>query len=95
MNDLHQFRRQERNIDPSSLPGPGTQVRILHWSTVNEDGSPTVIDDNKMIPPGTLGIVDSIDDAGTIHVKWDGGFRLGILPSDEFEVVVEEDLPDA
>jgi Domain of unknown function (DUF4314) len=29
--------------------------------------------------PGTLGTVDLVDDAGTVHVRWDNGSRLGMV----------------
>jgi Domain of unknown function (DUF4314) len=29
--------------------------------------------------PGTLGTVTLVDDAGTIHVEWDDGRRLGLV----------------
>lgn len=29
---------------------------------------------------GDLGIVDYIDDAGTIFVSWDNGSKLGLIP---------------
>jgi uncharacterized protein DUF4314 len=34
------------------------------------------------LQPGTLGTVSMVDDAGTIHVDWDNGSRLGIIPED-------------
>ncbi len=34
---------------------------------------------DKFAPPiGTLGTVMSVDDIGTIHVKWDNGSTLGV-----------------
>ena len=32
------------------------------------------------IPEGTKGTVDAVDDIGTIHVRWDNGSGLGIVP---------------
>ena len=32
------------------------------------------------IPEGTKGTVDAVDDIGTIHVRWDNGSRLGVVP---------------
>lgn len=32
------------------------------------------------IPEGTEGTVDTVDDIGTIHVRWDNGSRLGAVP---------------
>ena len=42
-------------------------------------GDPTH-DDNSRVPSGSLGTVDSVDDAGTIHVNWDNGLTLGLIP---------------
>ena len=37
---------------------------------------------------GTIGTITNIDDAGTIHVKWETGSSLGLIPSiDVFEVI--------
>lgn len=39
------------------------------------------------IPMGTVGVVENVDDIGTIHVKWENGVRLGLIPGvDSFEV---------
>lgn len=38
------------------------------------------------VPSGTLGIVDKVDDAGTIHVIWENGSYLGLIYGvDSFE----------
>lgn len=38
------------------------------------------------IPAGTCGTVEGVDDIGTIHVLWDTGVALGIIPeTDAFE----------
>ena len=40
------------------------------------------------VPAGTIGIVDHIDDAGTIHMKWENGSSLGLIEGqDQFEVI--------
>jgi hypothetical protein len=43
-------------------------------------GPSKVIDDNITVPPGTQGTVHFIDDTGTVHVQWDNGARLGLVP---------------
>ena len=48
------------------------------------------MDDIQAPPSGTLGTVDSVDDAGTIHMKWDNGSSLGLCPEvDKFKIVGE------
>lgn len=43
------------------------------------------------IPTGTEGIIDSIDDRGTLHINWDNGSALGlVIGTDEFEVIGED-----
>lgn len=40
------------------------------------------------IPTGTEGIIDRIDDQGTLHINWDNGSTLGlVVGTDEFEVI--------
>ena len=44
--------------------------------------------DDYPILSGELGTVDAVDDMGTIHVNWDSGRRLGLVPEeDEYEIV--------
>jgi hypothetical protein len=41
--------------------------------------------------PGTRGTVTLIDDLGTVHVRWDDGRNLGLVPGqDEWRVVADE-----
>lgn len=40
------------------------------------------------VPTGTVGTVTSVDDVGTVHVAWDNGSRLGLVPdADRWEVI--------
>lgn len=40
------------------------------------------------VPSGTLGTVNRVDDAGTIHMTWDNGQSLGLMDGeDDFTVV--------
>lgn len=46
------------------------------------------MDDMQTPPAGTEGTVQYVDDAGTIHVHWDTGGSLGLVPGvDEWELV--------
>lgn len=42
------------------------------------------------IYPGTKGTVVHVDDMGTIHMKWDNGRTLGLLPYEDSFKIIEE-----
>lgn len=43
------------------------------------------------VPKGTLGTINYVDDAGTIHMKWDNGSSLGLIADEDYiEVICEE-----
>ena len=59
---------------------PGTRIMLDH------------MDDNWAVPRGTRGSVTQVDDAGTIHMKWDNGRSLGIVPQvDQFRKLTEQE----
>ena len=59
---------------------PGTRIMLDHK------------DDNWAVPRGTRGSVTQVDDAGTIHMKWDNGRSLGIVPQvDQFRKLTEQE----
>ena len=59
---------------------PGTRIRL---NFMNDPYAP--------ITPGTEGIVDVVDDAGSIHMKWDNGRALALIPGvDSFTVLPPE-----
>lgn len=44
-------------------------------------------DEKYPILPGTIGVVTHIDDMGSIHLKWQNGSSLAIIPEvDSFRV---------
>lgn len=46
------------------------------------------MEDDQAPPKGTLGTVQYIDDLGTIHVRWDTGSCLGLIPEiDDWEIL--------
>ena len=48
-------------------------------------------DEKYPILPGTTGVVTHIDDMGSIHLKWQNGSSLAIIPEvDSFRVVRAE-----
>lgn len=48
------------------------------------------MEDEHAVPAGTKGTVESVDDMGTIHMKWDNGRTLGLVPGvDKFKEIQE------
>lgn len=46
------------------------------------------MEDSQAVPSGTHGIVDFVDDMGTIQMTWDNGSSLGlIIGEDQFKVI--------
>lgn len=55
----------------------GTVIRLKHME-----------DPYAPVPPGTVGEVALIDDAGNIHMKWQNGSSLALIEGvDDFEVI--------
>ena len=68
--------RKMANFIKEQYP-PGTRIRL---NSMEDPYAP--------IAPGTEGVVDFVDDIGTIHMKWDNGRSLGIVPGeDSFSVL--------
>lgn len=63
-----------RRIQPETLKqlrdtyAPGTRVVLIQMD-----------DPYTNLQPGDRGTVKSVDDIGTIHVKWDRGSNLGVV----------------
>ena len=56
---------------------PGTRLEMV---SMNDPYAP--------IPAGTQGEVDHVDDAGQLHMKWDNGRSLAVIPDvDQFKVI--------
>ena len=47
---------------------PGTQLQL------------NCMEDEMAVPPGSMGTVECIDDAGQIHMNWDCGRSLALIP---------------
>ena len=44
-------------------------------------------DDYTKLKPGNEGTIQYEDDMGTVHVKWDNGEYLGLIPDvDEYQI---------
>lgn len=55
----------------------GTRIRLDHMK-----------DPYHPVADGTLGTVDHVDDSGQIHMKWDNGGTLAVVPEeDNYEII--------
>ena len=70
------------NIDPRKVESirkrypAGTRLEVI------------LMEDHQPVPPGTQGSVRVVDDVGTIHMRWDNGSTLGLIPGeDQFKIV--------
>lgn len=56
---------------------PGTRVRLNEMKDLYDP-----------VPPGTEGTIDHVDSQCTLHVNWDNGRTLGVIPGeDRFSVI--------
>ena len=46
------------------------------------------MDDMQAPPPGTIGEISGVDDAGSVMVRWETGSSLSLIPGeDRFEIM--------
>lgn len=50
----------------------GTRIRLISME-----------DPYCPVPAGTCGSVDCVDDAGSIHMHWDNGSSLALIPEED------------
>ena len=83
MNDWERLNRQAQRYK-ESYP-PGTRVMLL---SMEDPWSP--------VPSGTRGTVEVVDDIGQIHMKWDNGRTLALVPGeDSFRKLTDAELQEA
>lgn len=57
-------------------------LRISFWDSIK---------DSDLVPPGTEGTVSYVDGGGGIHVNWDNGTSVALLPGyDSWEAIRTE-----
>ena len=73
--NLNNNREQVKRI--KKIYPAGTRIELL-----------STMDDMQGIEKGTKGTVIGVDDIGTIHMRWDNGRGLGLIPGeDNFKVL--------
>ena len=79
MNDLELTSKEIAEIR-LKYP-PGTRLMLI------------IMEDSYAVPSGTRGTVDYVDDAGQIHMNWDNGRSLAIVPQiDQFRKLTKFEL---
>ena len=63
-------------MSAAAAPNPGDRIRLVRCT-----------DEWTRLKPGLLGTVTLIDDCGTVHVAWDCGSTLGLVPGEDAWVV--------
>ena len=82
MNEWERLLRQAERYK-AEYP-PGTRVQLLH---MNDPYSP--------VESGMRGTVEVVDDIGQIHMKWDNGRTLALVPGeDSFRKLTGEELAE-
>lgn len=54
------------------MTAPGDRIRLVSCT-----------DQYTKLVPGDEGVVKFIDSLGTVHVAWDTGSRLGLIPGED------------
>ena len=80
MNEWERLSRQAQRYK-ESYP-PGTRIMLI---SMEDPWAP--------VPSGTRGTVEVVDDIGQIHMKWDNGRTLGIVPNvDDFRKLSDSEI---
>ena len=83
MNQEGEKMNQKQVVQIREQYPPGTRIRL---GEMQDPYSP--------VPSGTLGTVDLVDDIGQLHMKWDNGRSLALIPGvDDFGIVEPQQEP--
>lgn len=76
------MREEQRAVINRLQYPPGCRIELLE---MNDPYAP--------IQPGTRGTVAYVDDMGTLHMHWDNGRTLGVIPGeDSFRKLTPEEV---
>lgn len=80
---MNEWEKQQRAAQRyKKMYPPGTRIELLSMEN-----------DPRPVASGTRGTVNCVDDIGTIHIKFDDGRGLGIIPGvDSFRMLTESEI---
>jgi len=80
---MNKFEREKQQVQRLKEMYPkGTRIELI---CMEDPFSP--------VPPGTRGSVRAVDDMGTLHMNWDNGRTLGVVPGeDSFRKLTQEEI---
>lgn len=58
---------------------PGTKIQCIQMD-----------DPYHAVAPGAIGTVDHVDDVCTIHMSWENGSSLGLIPGEDHFKIIEK-----
>ena len=80
MNELEKQRLKVKRA--KKMYPPGTRIELLSMEN-----------DPRPVASGTRGRVNCVDDVGTIHIKFDDGRCLGVIPGiDSFRILTDSEI---
>ena len=78
MNTINELTKNDENI--KEMYPAGTRIRLIHMS-----------DPYSPVEDGMRGTVKCVDDIGTLHMRWDNGRSLGLIPEEDDFVVIDDE----
>ena len=82
MNEWQRLERMAKRYKEEYPPGTRVELNCMN-------------DPYHPVEPGTRGTVKYVDDLGTVHMKWDNGRSLGLVPGeDTFRKLTERELAE-
>jgi len=80
---MNEFPSQEEVKKIKEQYPKGTRIEIISMN-----------DPYSSIESGTKGTIERVDDIGTLHMKWDNGRTLGVVPGEDSFKVISKPLEE-
>lgn len=80
---MNEFPSQEEVKKIKEQYPKGTRIEIISMN-----------DPYSSIESGTKGTIERVDDIGALHMKWDNGRTLGVVPGEDSFKVISKPLEE-